>query len=443
VDSDTGKGATFHFTILTKASAATAPPSWQSAQPQLAGRRLLVIEDNEANASILRHRTEQWGMAVETAANSREAFAMLARCEPFDAAIVDLQLPDRDGLSLAAEIRHQPNGTNLPILLLSAIRVRSDDPRPGELGINVFVHKPVRPAQLLDALCRAMSVQVQREKRAPTTPVLDVNFARRFPLRVLLADDNPINQKVGLSVLAKLGYRAELAGNGSEVVKALEQRTYDMLFLDVQMPEMDGLECARQICHRWTRDRRPIIVAMTGNALMGDREKCLGAGMDDYISKPVRISELQGVLERWAPTKAQKTDTTYFLRYPQNLTSGLLDELIIAELREMPPNEGVTMLRELIDLFLDAAPTRITQIYQFSTEPQKLAFHAHALKSICLNLGCKRVIELAQKLEDMGRANDMKAAPEIIRELETTYSQTKAQLLILRNQENAPAAAQG
>src|SRR6185295_19071695 len=127
VDSDTGKGATFHFTILTKASAATAPPSWQSAQPQLAGRRVLVIEDNEANAHILRHRAEQWGMAVETAANSREAFAMLARCAAFDASIVDLQLPDRDGLSLAAEIRHQPNGTNLPILLLSSIRVRSDD----------------------------------------------------------------------------------------------------------------------------------------------------------------------------------------------------------------------------------------------------------------------------------------------------------------------------
>jgi CheY-like chemotaxis protein/HPt (histidine-containing phosphotransfer) domain-containing protein len=439
VDSDVGKGAAFHFTILTKASAATAPPNWQASQPQLAGRRLLLVEDNETNVRIVKYRAEQWGMVVEHAGNGREAFALLARCAPFDAAIVDLQLPDRDGLSLAAEMRHQPNGTNLPILLLSSIRVRSDDPRPGELGITVFIHKPVRPSQLLDALCRAMSVQVAKEKKSPLTPTLDINFARRFPLRVLLADDNPINQKVGLSVLQKLGYRADLAANGTEVIKAIEQKPYDILFCDVQMPEMDGLECARQICKRWSRDKRPIIVAMTGNALMGDREKCLGAGMDDYISKPVRIAELQGVLERWAPTKSHKTDTTYFLRHPQSLSSGLIDEHIIAELREMPPNDGVSMLRELIDLFLDAAPTRITQIYQFSNEPQKLAFHAHALKSICLNLGCKRIIELAQKLEDLGRSGDVNTALDLIRDLESVYSQTKAQLLILRNQETASA----
>ena len=408
----------------------------ESLQPLPAAPLLFLL------TAPLRLLPDAWipfGLNALAALCAAATLALLARCAPFDAAMVDLQLPDRDGLSLAAEMRHQPNGTILPIMLLSSVRVRSDDPRPGELGITVFIHKPVRPAQLLDALCRAMSVQVAKEKKAPLTPTLDINFARRFPLRVLLADDNPINQKVGLSVLQKLGYRADLAANGTEVIKAIEQKPYDILFCDVQMPEMDGLECARQICKRWSRDKRPIIIAMTGNALMGDREKCLSAGMDDYISKPVRIAELQGVLERWAPTKPHTTDTTYFLRHPQSISSGLLDEHIIAELREMPPNEGVSMLRELIDLFLDAAPTRITQIYQFSNEPQKLAFHAHALKSICLNLGCKRIIELAQKLEDLGRSGDVNNALDLIRDLESVYSQTKAQLLILRNQEAASA----
>ena len=253
---------------------------------------------------------------------------------------------------------------------------------------------------------------------------------------MLLADDNPINQKVGLSVLQKLGYRADVAHNGTEVMKALEQKPYDILFLDVQMPEMDGLECARQICDRWTRDKRPVVIAMTGNALMGDREKCLAAGMDDYISKPVRISELQTALERWGPTKSRKFDTNYFLRHPHSLTTGLLNESVVDELRQMPPTEGLSMLSELIDLFLESAPTRVTQIYEFAGDPQKLAFHAHALKSMSLNLGCTAIVEVTQKLEELGRAGDVKSAPELIRELENTYSQTKAQLLILRNQEN-------
>jgi CheY-like chemotaxis protein/HPt (histidine-containing phosphotransfer) domain-containing protein len=264
---------------------------------------------------------------------------------------------------------------------------------------------------------------------------MDANFARRLPLRVLLADDNPINQKVGLSVLLKLGYRADLASNGVEVVKALEQKPYDVLFLDVQMPEMDGLECTRQICQRWTRDRRPVVIAMTGNALMGDREKCLAAGMDDYISKPVRIAELQSALERWGPTKSRKFDTSYFQRHPPPPSAGLLDESILAELREMSPADGQSMLRELIDLFLEKAPTLIAQIQQGANDPKTLAFHAHAFKSMSLNLGCKRIVELAQKLEELGRAARTLDAPELINELEVTFSQTKAQLLTLRDKE--------
>jgi CheY-like chemotaxis protein/HPt (histidine-containing phosphotransfer) domain-containing protein len=432
VESDAGMGSNFHFTILASASAATAPPTWQNPQPQLAGKRLLVVEDNATNRRIITHRAEHWGLMVESAENSHDALRMLAQNPPFDAVILDLQLPEVDGLALADEIRSQPYGRFLPVLLLSSVRLRSDDVRPLHAGISVFIHKPIRPAQLLDSLCRAMSIQLQREKKAPSAPALDATLARRLPLRLLLADDNPINQKVGLSVLNKLGYRADVANNGLEVLKALEQKVYDILFLDVQMPEMDGLEAARQICKSWSADKRPRIIAMTGNALMGDREKCLQAGMDDYISKPVRISELQSAIERWGPMRTRKSDTSFVSRKPI-APEILLDQGIIAELRDMPPSDGVSMLKELVDLFLEGAPQRITQIGQSLNDPKKLAFHAHALKSMSLNLGATRIVELAQKLEELGRSGTVTSAPPLLKELETTFTQTRAHLIPLRD----------
>jgi CheY-like chemotaxis protein/HPt (histidine-containing phosphotransfer) domain-containing protein len=307
--------------------------------------------------------------------------------------------------------------------------------------VHLFIHKPIRPSQLLDSLCRSLGVQSQREKRAPLVPSLDGDFARRMPLRVLLADDNPINQKVGLSVLHKLGYRADVVNNGLEVMKSLAERAYDVLFLDVQMPEMDGLECARQICQRWMRDRRPVIIAMTGNALLGDREKCLAAGMDDYISKPVRIAELQAALERWGPTKARSFDSAFFVRTPApaDAADGLVDESILSELQEMAQSDGAGMVRELIDLFLESAPPRISQIQQSVADPAKLSFHAHALKSMSLNLGCKLVVGLSQQLEQLGRSGEVQSAPELVTRLENAFAQTKDQLLTLRNRETPSA----
>jgi CheY-like chemotaxis protein/HPt (histidine-containing phosphotransfer) domain-containing protein len=279
-----------------------------------------------------------------------------------------------------------------------------------------------------------MSVHVQREKKPPAAPTLDPDLARRLPLRLLLADDNPINQKVGFTVLQKLGYKADIANNGLEVLKALEQKAYDILFLDVQMPEMDGLEAARQICRRWPAEKRPRIIAMTGNALMGDREKCLQAGMDDYISKPVRVGELQSALQRWGPMKTKKSDTTFTSRPKTSPADQLLDQAVIAELRKMPPSDGVGMLPELVDLYLESAPQRIAQIGQSINDSPMLAFHAHALKSMSLNLGAKRIVELSQKLEDLGRARNIHGTPALLRELETAFAQTKAQLLTLRGQ---------
>jgi len=433
VESDAGKGATFHFTIVARAAAATAPPGWQAVQPQLVGKRLLVVEENQTNRRIIMHRAEQWGMIVEAAATSKDALKSLGQGGAFDAAILDLQLPDMDGLLLANEIRKHSYGRYLPLLLLSSIRLRGDDARPVNAGISVFVYKPIRPAQLLDALCRSLSIQIQREKKAPPAPALDADFARKLPLRLLLADDNPINQKVGLSVLNKLGYRADIANNGLEVLQALEQKAYDILFLDVQMPEMDGLEAARQICQRWPAEKRPRIIAMTGNALMGDREKCLQAGMDDYISKPVRIGDLQSALERWGAGRARKSDTSFFTRPKPLPADQLLDEAMISELREMPPDNGVSMLRELIDLFLDGVPQRLAQIGENLNNAEQLAFQAHALKSMSLNMGAKRIVELARKLEESGRAGSVADAPALLKELESAFTQTKTHLMPLRD----------
>ena len=432
VESDTGKGATFHFTILVRAAAANTPPAWQAPQPQLTGKRLLVVEDNATNRTIFSQRGAQWGMVVETAATAQQALALLEESQGFDALILDLQLPDTDALALTSEIRQHTTGRYLPILLLSSIRAGSDELRPLPPGTAISIHKPIRPAQLLDALCRALSVQVQREKKAPAAPALDASLARRLPLRVLLADDNPINQKVGLSVLHKLGYEADIATNGLEVLKALDQRAYDILFLDVQMPEMDGLEAARQICQKWSGDKRPRIIAMTGNALIGDREKCLQAGMDDYISKPVRVEELQSALERWGPMKTRKAETSFVSRPRQPAPDDLLDHAAISGLRALSSPSQADVLQDVVALFLENAPQRMAQIGQSINDAPMLAFHAHALKTISLHLGAKRLIELSQKLEDLGRTRNVHGAPALFRELEAAYTQTRSQILALR-----------
>jgi CheY-like chemotaxis protein/nitrogen-specific signal transduction histidine kinase/HPt (histidine-containing phosphotransfer) domain-containing protein len=428
VDSEAGNGSTFHFTVAARAGVGGVPAPWQGSQPKLAGKRLLFVDDNATNQRIVSSRCSQWGMVAEVASNSRDALRLLEKSKPFDAVLLDLQLPEIAGPSVADELRRQSQGREVPLLLLSSVRVRAEDAGPAETGASIYVHKPIRPAQLLDALCRALSIQLHREKKAPVSPALDPELARRLPLRLLLADDNPINQKVGLSVLQKLGYRAELANNGLEVIKALEQKVYDLLFLDVQMPEMDGLEAARQICQRWASEKRPVIIAMTGNALLGDREKCLAAGMDDYISKPVRVAELQAALERWGPIKSRKSETTFFSRRP---TEDLLDQTRLAEFRSLPPAGEVQALQERVGLFLEAAPKRLAEIGIAINDAPKLSFHAHALKSMSLNLGAKRVVQLSQKLEDLGNAGAVEGAPAVLLELQAAFNQTRQQLLAL------------
>ncbi len=300
VESTAGKGSTFHFTIRVKLLSGGSPGRWERSHGNLAGRRVLILEDNATSQRILATWLDKFGMRGVSVTTAAEAVALLERDRHFDAAILDFQLPEVDGLSVAESIRTLPGYETLPILLLTSVHLRAGDPRAAAVRVSVSVYKPIRPKQLLDALSQSFGRSLKSTSKTQPGFIFDDSFASRFPARVLIADDSRVNQKVASSFLEKLGYRAEVVSDGLEVLRALELKPYDIVFLDVQMPEMDGYEAARQLRRRWPDDQRPRIIAMTGNAMQGDKERCLEAGMDDYIAKPVRVEELRTALERWS-----------------------------------------------------------------------------------------------------------------------------------------------
>ena len=242
-------------------------------------------------------------------------------------------------------------------------------------------------------------------------------MADRMPLQILLADDNLINQKVGSKMLEKLGYRPDIAANGVEVLKMLEQKPYQIIFLDVQMPEMDGYEASRRIHKRWPGNKRPCIIAMTGNALEGDRERCLAEGMDDYVAKPVRVAELQAVLERWGKVNFKEPAL-------ESDDGPMLDKTILAELRDMKSKEGIPLLWELIDLFLGNSPQHLDQIRSKEVTENQRAFAAHIFRGMSLNLGANRLGAICEQIEDLCNAGETEPVDKLVPHLEKIYADT-------------------
>jgi signal transduction histidine kinase len=299
VESELGRGSAFHFTIQIKPSLRPLLTPWSTVSPQLAGKRVIAVVDNATNRSILDRWLQRFGMDRVVVADSQEFLQLLQERTFFDCAILDFQLPDKDGISLAETVRELRAGQALQILLLTSVHLRAGDPRAAAAGISVSVFKPIRPKQLWESLTQVFDPQRPSLRKTASASMFDPLLGSRLPLRILVADDNRVNQKVSQALLDKLGYRADVVSNGLEVLHALELQPYDLVFLDVQMPEMDGCSAAREILRRWSEEDRPRLVALTGAAMLGDREKCMEAGMDDYISKPVRIVDLRSAIERW------------------------------------------------------------------------------------------------------------------------------------------------
>ncbi|MEO6742974.1 MAG: GAF domain-containing protein [Caldimonas sp.] len=292
-----GHGSTFFFTIV--APLAESPQANRrellGAQPALAGRCVLVVDDNATNRKVLALQAGKWGMQVRDTESPAEALRWAGDGMPFDAAIVDMHMPEMDGLALAAQVRRlRPS---LPLILFSSLgRKEAGD---SEGLFSAYLSKPLRQSQLFDTLVGLLSHDAARQRVEPKAkPTIDAGMAARHPLRILLAEDNVVNQKLALRLLQQMGYRADLASNGVEAIECLERQPYDVVLMDVQMPEMDGLEASRRITARWSNGARPRIVAMTANAMQGDREECLAAGMDDYVTKPIRVDALVEALNQ-------------------------------------------------------------------------------------------------------------------------------------------------
>jgi CheY-like chemotaxis protein len=292
VESELKSGSTFFFTCRSSVAQALEAAPFNSIS--LAGRKLLIVDDNQTNRLILTRQTESWGMAPQAVDSGAAALALLQKVHDFDAAILDMQMPDMDGLTLAKLIQANPVHADLPLIMLTSLGRRPEDEKQARFA--AYLTKPIKSSLLHEALI-AVFGEIPATRKQHTRPLFDVQMAYRHPLHILLAEDNVINQKVAVGILERLGYRPDIASNGLEALAALRRQEYDVILMDVQMPEMDGEEAAAKIREEWADDRRPRIIAMTANALEGDREYYTAANrMDDYISKPVRVDDLIRVL---------------------------------------------------------------------------------------------------------------------------------------------------
>ncbi|MDF2387189.1 PAS domain S-box protein [Nostoc ellipsosporum NOK] len=441
-------GSTFYFTITVPVVANPQPGESHIGLAQLAAKRLLIVDNNATTRKILSLQAEFRQMQVLSAKSGEEALALMSKETQFDIAIVDMQMPQMHNFTLVHEIRKLPSYENLPLIILTSLaksEIRSDFK---DIEFVNYLSKPIKQSQLYHVLAQALGNQpLHTSVSRPHPPETDSFLTKRLPLRILLAEDTAMNQKVALLMLRKIGYQADVAANGLEVLQALQQKPYDVVLMDVNMPVMDGLEASQRICQEWEDNSRPYIIAMTANAMRGDREACLAAGMNDYISKPVQIKELTQALSKWQVSLSSKltyqtqqpTDTSFqntlgeeqnFTKLrTQNLERATIDVKILDSLRDMLGGDTMAFA-ELINCYLTETPKLIENIKAGVTnqDTQAVWKNAHNLKSSSASVGATLLAQLCKQLETQGRRNNLQGTLEIYLSLDKEFEKVKTAL---------------
>jgi len=423
-ESEPGKGSTFHFTIIADEVEALERAAAGGEQRELAGKRVLIVDDNASNRLLLKLQTERWGMHSRDTNSPAVALEWIVQGDPFDVALLDYQMPEMDGIALAGEIRAM-RGAHTPVLILLSSTGQSLASAHADAGFAAGLSKPLRLSHLRDRLLE--TIGDQHDTSAGAVPAVARDADSPVPLRILLAEDNAINQKVALRLLERLGYGADVVGDGRQALARLEHAAYDVILMDVQMPEMDGLEASRAICARWAASERPRIIAMTAEAMQGDRDKCLAAGMDDYIAKPVTLDRLAPALAKCRPLAAATAVAPPVEK--QRIAAGTaLDRDVLDHIRE--DLGGTAALREVIRSFLDQTPSVLLALRDAAARADVPSIRraAHMIKGTSSILGARELSEQCAEIERVGQTGCIADARSRVIAIEASYRTIEAAL---------------
>ena len=422
-ESEPGEGSTFHFDILAEAGGKDLAHSFlQEHAIELTGRKVLIVDDNVTNRRILVKQSLLWGMLPSATASGIEAMDLVRHGDRFDIAILDMSMPEMDGLELAKQIRRYRSAESLPLIMLTSLSQRLDGDMMDEIKFSAFLNKPIKAVQLFDTLKVALGVEINDDR--PLAPIsFDTTLARSNPLRILIAEDNAINQKVVQRLLQKFGYRSDIVSNGLEALDALKRRGYDLILMDLHMPEMDGLQAASEIQQMFAAGRGPRIVAMTANVLKRDRDACHEAGMQDFLAKPINLDHLYRILSNVNTGSEQDI--------PVNSVDGSVDIDFerLQMVRDTPNEDEGNLLAWVIDSFIADSEERLPGMRDAveNSDWDRLAEEAHRFYSSSSNLGLVKISNICIEME-LEAANPEVNKIKLLDQLDEAYARVLPEL---------------
>ncbi len=424
VESQPGKGSRFWFTVTFEKQKEFKDVS-PLVPPDIRSMRMLVVDDNKTNRTVLVKMLESFGCCGEAAESGAEALQLLKRAahkeKLFDLVLLDKQMPEMDGEETLRAIKNDPEIKDVVVIVLTSVGVRGDAARLEASGCAGYLMKPVKQSQLYDTIITVLSSKRVKEKPSRIVTRHTIAEQKRQRIRILLAEDNPLNQKFAVTLLKKAGYSVDAVGNGRMAIEALQRSSYDLILMDVQMPEVNGFEATKAIRMREGDRMHTPIIAMTAYAMKGDREQCLQAGMDDYIAKPIEPQELFGTINKW--TKSRDQEIIVQRQEQSKKDDHTKDVTVDLETALDRFGGDKEFFKEMLEEFLNYAPKQLEKLTDAieTGDAKVVEKEAHSVKGAAGNLGAKRIADLSLKLELLGRADDLAGAKEMVGSLKAEF----------------------